>query len=271
MTRLVDVESALRDLTLGDGATLDWPGAPRKRQQLVRVLVRRNLKGILERACPHARRLVGPAAFDVVTDRFLATHRLQTRLTREIPGAFTSWLLQQPPSTLPGTLGDDADDDDVPDDDAGASFAELCHFEALEIEVTLAETSRPSASPDPLPDIPLDDALVELDASARLAVYRSPVHLVRATTTRLPSPAPVPIVLLCYQRDEALRVEVIEPAVGKALVALASGALVGAAIASVQKEAADVGVVVDAARVHAALVQLHHEGAVASFRRPPPA
>jgi hypothetical protein len=267
VTRLVDVERALRALTLGDGATLDWPGVPKQRQQVVRDLVRRNLKGILERACPHARRLVGTAAFDVVTDRFLATHRLQTRLTREIPGAFTSWLLQQPPSTLPGT----GDGDDGAKAHAGACFAELCHFEALEIEITLAETASPTARSDPPPDAALDDALVELDASARLAVYRSPVHWVGAATTRLPSPAPVPFVLLCHQRDEALRVEVIEPAVGKVLVALASGALIGAAIARVQKEAADVGVVVDAARVREALLQLHQHGAIASFRSAAPA
>jgi hypothetical protein len=268
MTRLVDVEKALRALTLGDGATLDWHGAPRQRQQLVRDLVRRNLKGILERACPHARRLVGTTGFDVVTDRFLATHHLQTRLTREIPGAFTSWLLQQPPSTLPGGADDDDDDEKA---QAGACFAELCHFEALEIEVTLVETAAPTARSDPPPDVPLDDALVELDASARLAVYRSPVHLVGAATTRLPSPAPVPFVLLCHQRDEALRVEVIEPAVGKVLVALSSGALIGAAIGRVQKEAADVGVVVDAARVREALLQLHQHGAIASFRSAAPA
>lgn len=254
MTRLAEVEAALRALTLGspDGHELAWPDAPRDRQQLVRSMVRRNLIGILERACPHARRIVGESAFGVVCDRFVSSGPLHTRLTREIPSAFASWLLREVPSPL--ALASTATREDV-----GSCFAELCHFETLEIEITLALTTTSHSGE------PSDDAFIEIDGSARLAVYRHPVHEVRTTTTALPAAATSPVVLLCFQRDEALRIEVIEPAVGKVLVAAAAGAPVGEAIARVCAEAQDTAFDRDAIRQR--LVHLHRLGAIAGFDR----
>jgi hypothetical protein len=257
MTRLVDVEAGLRALTLGEGddVLLPWPDAPHERQQLVRGMVRRNLSGIIERACPHARRIVGVAAFDVVIHRFLSSGPIPTRLTREIPAAFASWLERQSLSPLPPGPSDDAHDT------AGVCFAELCHFEALEIAITLAETttSRPGE--------PVDDALVELDGSARLAVYRHPVHEVSATTTVLPAEAAAPVVLVCVQRHEAMWVEVIEPALGKLLVSVAAGASVGEALDRVGAE--DHRVVIDRERLRQRLVDLHRLGVIAGFGPPP--
>jgi hypothetical protein len=250
MTRLVDVEAGFRALTMGEHDAPVWDGVPVERQRLYRALVRNNLKGVLQRACLHARRIVGEAAYDVVTDAFLASHRIQTRLTRDIPGEFTAWLQAQATSPLPASALAHHD---------GAVFAELCHFEALEIEITMAETTPTS------PGRPVDVARVVMDGSARLAVYRAPVHTVRATTTTLPTPTATPTVLLCFQRAEAFTVDVIAPAVGKLLMLGAGGATIGEALAVVEQEATAAGVLFDRGRLKSALVALHRRGAIAGF------
>jgi hypothetical protein len=250
MTTLVDVEAGFWALTLGERDGPVWDGVPVERQRLYRSLVRHNLKGVLQRACPHAQRIVGEAAFDVVTNAFLASHRIQTRLTRDIPGEFTAWLQMQLTSPLPSSALAHHD---------GAAFAELCHFEALEIEITLAATATPA------PGRPVDNARIVMDTSARLAVYRHPVHTVRSTTTTLPPPTPMPSVLLCFQRAEAFTVDVIAPAVGKLLMLAASGATVGEALATLAEEAARHGVSFDRGRLKSSLVQLHLRGAIAAF------
>jgi len=250
MTTLIDVEAGFRALTLGERDGPVWDGVPVERQRLYRSLVRNNLKGVLQRACPHARRLVGDAAFDVVTDAFLASHRIQTRLTRDIPGEFTAWLQAQATSPLPSSTLAHHD---------GAAFAELCHFEALEIEITLAETTPTR------PGRPVDVARIEMDGSARLAVYRHPVHTVRSTTTTLPPPTATPSVLLCFQRAEAFTVDVVAPAVGKLLMLAAGGATIGEALATLADEAAGHGVAFDRGRLKSSLVQLHRRGAIAAF------
>lgn len=250
MTKLVDVEAGFRALTMGEHDAPVWDGVPVERQRLYRSLVRANLKGVLQRSCPHARRIVGEAAFDVVTDAFLASHRIQTRLTRDIPGEFTAWLQAQATSPLPSSSLAHHD---------GVAFAELCHFEALEIEITMAETTPPS------PGRPVDVARVVMDGSARLAVYRHPIHTVRSQTTSLPGPTAVPSVVLCFQRAEALAVDVIAPAVGKLLMLTAGGASVGEALRSLEDEAAAAGLTIDRGRLKSSLVALHRRGAIAAF------
>lgn len=250
MTTLLDVEAGFRALVMGEHDAPVWEGVPAERQRLYRSLVRHNLKGVLQRACPHARRIVGHDAFDVVTDTFLASHRIQTRLTRDIPGEFTAWLQAQATSPLPSSALAHHD---------GVAFAELCHFEALEIEITLAETT-PSQ-----PGRPVDVARIVMDGSARLAVYRHPVHLVRASTTSLPAASSVPHVILCHQRAEALAVEVIAPVVGKLLMLAAGSATIGEALQTLEAEAEAAGLPLDRGRTKSSLVSLHRRGAIAAF------
>ncbi|HEY1098704.1 MAG TPA: putative DNA-binding domain-containing protein, partial [Myxococcota bacterium] len=196
---LADIERAWRRAVFGDGHGLvDVEPA---RQQLYRDLVRNNLGGVLRRACPHAARLAGSTFDDIVT-AFL-TEPLRERFTRRIPQAFTTWL-SSTSMTLPH-----------------ASFAELCHFEALEIDVVLAERAPHVVT------VLRDDAVAVLDASARLGVYAHPVHLVTATTTTWPTPSSVPTALLMFQHDEVAAVEVLPLLVARLLVALGGGARIG--------------------------------------------
>jgi hypothetical protein len=252
MSTLRDVEAGFRALTLGsddDEAIADrlWVGVSVDRLRAYRTLVRNNVRGTIRRACPHAVRLAGDKAFDAVVDAFLAGWPIQTRLTRDIPGEFTSWLMA---STSPAGP--------VLSLTSSQAFAELCHFEALEIEVTLSET---------LPHLP--GALgarsrLQMDPSTRLAIYSHPVQQVTRQSTALPSQAATPTVLLCFQQAERFEVESISAALGKVLLASVDGAVVDA-IAGVVEEGRVSGVVVDAGHLRSALVGLHRRGAIAGF------
>ncbi len=239
---LASTEAALRALLLGREPT--WlAGVDRRRQRVYRDLVRSNLLNTIERACPHARRL-HRADFDDVAARFLAEAPPTTRLVRDVPAQFTAWLMQQEPATLPSSA-------------RSGAFGELCHFEALEIEVTMSETGRHQTA-----GAVVDDAVFLLDPSARLALYRHPVHRVTSTTTALPAAAAQPVVLLCFQRAEQFVVDVVSPAVAKLLVCFSQGQTLGAGLGVLRAEAAAAGTVVDVARVRADLVDLRWRGAL---------
>jgi hypothetical protein len=244
MTDLDDVERTLRALAFGaDGPRLADEGAfgaAPERLRLYRTLVTNTVHGAIRRACPHARRIGGEARFAAHVARFLAEQPLRVRFTRDLPGAFTAWLLEHP--------GAEVD---------AAAYAELCHFESLEIEVTMAE---PTTSPPP--------GDLAMDASARLAIYQHPVHTVTARSTSLPAATTQPTVLVCFQRAEALAVASIAPAVGKVILACASGASMQDAIAGVIDEGRATGIAVDVGLVRSALVDLHRRGAIASLSLP---
>ncbi len=237
---LRDVEASLRALTLSatgdDGAFAD---APKQRRDLYRSLVNNTLRGAIARACPFARRIGGEARFDAALTRFLDEHRIRTRLTHELPGEFTAWLMQH---------------------EAGSAYAELCHFEALDVEVTMAETS-------PAGGMHLaDGARIDVDTSCRLVAYRHPVHTVTVHSTALPAPTSEPTVLMCFQRAEAFCVEPVSAAVGKVIMQAAQGATVREAVATVVAEGSALGVNVDTGLIRATLVRLRHLGAIAGFQ-----
>jgi hypothetical protein len=241
MSHLDAMAQAWRTITLGDGAAA-FVDVDADRQALYRELVQNNLRGIVRRACPHAHRLAGQA-FSTVIDRFLAEHPIASRFTRDIPGEFTAWLMTQPSSSLPDP-----------------SFAELCHFEALEIDVMLSSTS------DHIVVERIDLATTpHMNLSARLAIYRHDVLSTTASSTTWPALLPQPAVVLCFQANEQFVVEHLSIATGKVLLATAAGATVGEALASVCSEAATQGAHVDRGAVLAQLTDLHHRGAVASF------
>lgn len=239
---LHDVEQGFRALLLGREPRF-FAGIEATRQRVYRDLVRTNLLGAVDRACPQARRLF-PREFAELSARWLAESPPTTRFLWEVPAQFTAWLMGQPESSLPH-----------------AAFAELCHFEALEIEVTLspsttaASASSSSSSTSSSPPFSAEAELT-LDASARLAVYRHPVHHVTAQTTSLPSPSSSPTVLLCFQRQEVFAARVLSPAVAKVLVLTSQGARFGAAVAAVVAEAVAAGLVFDEGVLHADLGEL---------------
>lgn len=244
MSHLDAMAQAWRTITLGTGAPA-FDGVDADRQALYRELVQNNLRGILRRACPHAQRL-GGEAFSQVIDRFLDEHPIAVRFTRDIPAEFTAWLMTQPPASLPDP-----------------AFAELCHFEALEIDVTLSPRSShivveridPSTTPT-------------MDASTRLAVYTHDVLGVTSSSSAWPTPLRQPAVVLCFQANEQFVVERLSVATGKVLLACAGGASVGDAVAAVVREAASQGATVDAGAVMAQLTDLHQRGAICSFSEP---
>jgi hypothetical protein len=261
MSSLRDVEAGFRALIMGnDDGTVSgaasggvFAGVPAERQRVYRTLVGNSLRGSIRRSCPHAIRLAGDEAFDAVVDAFLAGCPIQTRLTRDIPGEFTAWLMARASSPSPSSSTSIT---------SSVAFAELCHFEALEIDVTMSETA---------PHVPgalQAGSRVQMDPSARLAIYRHPVQTVTSRSTSLPAAGPQPTVLLCFQRVEAFEVEVISPALGKVLLGSAEGP-VSAAIAAVVEEGRGVGVVIDAGRLRSELVGLHRRGAIAGFAGPP--
>jgi len=255
MTTLKDVEATFRALAIGDGGDALVAGgafgAAPERLRLYRSLVQNTLRSAIRRACPHARRLGGEARLEAHVSRFLDTSKLETRFVRDLPGAFSQWLLA------------DAAEHHRDGDDAVA-YAELVHFEALEVEVTMAETS-------PQGGLSLsDDVTLEMDGSTRLCIYRHPVHTVTLQTSALSSLAPSaqPYVLVCFQRAEAFAVEPVAAAVGKVLIACTDGATVGAAIKAVVDEGIALGVSVDVGLVRSALVKLRRLGAIAAFVEP---
>jgi len=258
MSSLRDVEAGFRTLVMGTDDDVAaggvFAGVPAERQRVYRTLVRNSLRGSIRRSCPHAIRLAGDEAFDAVVDAFLAACPIQTRLTRDIPGEFTAWLMARASSSSSSSSPSTSITSSV-------AFAELCHFEALEIEVTMSETA---------PHVPggLEaGSRVEMDPSARLAIYRHPVQTVTARTTSLPAAGTQPTVLLCFQRAEGFEVEVISPALGKVLLGSAEGS-VGDAIAAVVTEGRAAGVAIDAGRLRSELVGLHRRGAIAGFPMP---
>ena len=158
-------------------------------------------------------RFGGVEAFEAVVDRFLAEQPITVRFPRQIPAAFSAWLMAQ--ASLSLSLPDPA-------------FADLCHFEALELEITLAVRSghvvaalRPGES-------------VVIDDSARLGIHR---HAIQHVTISTAWPPPSPSVALCWQRDEVFVVAPLSPAPGKVQLHTAAGHDVETAVAVVVAEA----------------------------------
>ncbi|MDP2340376.1 MAG: putative DNA-binding domain-containing protein [Deltaproteobacteria bacterium] len=236
---LAKIEAGFRALLLNREPKL-FDGVDEARQRVYRDLVRNSLLGTLRRACPHAIRLQG-ALFDQLAARFLEEAPPTTRLVRDVPGQFTAWLMQEATTSTSTVL---------------PAFAELCHFEALEIEVTLSETAaHPLAPLD-------DDAVPLLDPSARLAIYRYPVHRVTSSSTALPEVSPAPVVLLCFQRAEQFVVVGLSPAVAKLLMLVSQGQTLRAALMVLNDEATSASVEFDRGRVRSDVVDLQRRGAL---------
>jgi hypothetical protein len=249
MSHVDDVAAAWRALLLSpEPVYLEGPQAPHRRQRVYRALVRSTLGGAVRRACPHARRLAGDDVFDRFVDRFLAEQPPTTRQLHWVAGQFAAWL-----STLPGS--------DLPH----PSFAELCHFEALEIDVTMSSTCREIPPTQRAVSDLAEDLIVVADPSTRLAVYRHPVHRVTPTTPSWPAPSEAPSFILCFQRAEAFVVEAVSAAVARVVVMSGEGVAIGAALDVLGAEAEAADVVFDRARVRADLVDLQRRGALVGF------
>jgi hypothetical protein len=246
-----DVARAWRALLFAPTpVALHGVGPPSAREIVYRDLVRRTLAGTIRRACPHARRIAGEDAFDRLLARAFAEAPPTTPFLHGVPGQYTAWLQTLPVADLPHP-----------------AFAELCHYEALEVEVTLATIAR-EEPPNPPTAADIDDGVVVvIDPSTRLCAYRYPVHRVTSATTTWPAMSSTPVFLCCFQRAEVFTTEVVSPAVARTLVLAADGVTVGAALAQLADEARSLRTTFDGRRVRADLVDLQRRGALVGFRR----
>lgn len=249
MSHVDDTAAAWRALLLSrEPAYFEATAAPPARQRVYRALVRNNLGGAIRRACPHARRLAGDDVFGGFVDRFLAEQPPTTRLLREVAGQFAAWTSTLPASDLPHP-----------------SFAELCQFEALEIDVTLSPTSRDAPSGQAIVADIADDRVVVIDPSTRLGAYRHPVHRVTKATTSWPALSSTPTFVLCFQQAENFVADVVSPAIARVIVMSVDGRTVGASLDVLAVEAAAAGIAFDRRRVRADLVDLQRRGALVGF------
>ena len=83
--RLLDAERSLRSLTLAHDEKL-IEGVDAKRQRLYRRLVRGNLFGVVRRAIPITRKLLGEETVDAMIARFLDERGPSTRIVRQVAG-----------------------------------------------------------------------------------------------------------------------------------------------------------------------------------------
>ena len=240
--RLLDAERSLRSLTLAHDEKL-IEGVDAKRQRLYRRLVRGNLFGVVRRAIPITRKLLGEETVDAMIARFLDERGPSTRIVRQVAGEFAQWLMEQP--ELPH-----------------AATAELVHWEALEIDVGMApDYDGPAHS-----RVPVDDARIETHPSARLAAYRHRVHAMTTQDGAYPDASTEPFILLAWRLSERFWWQTLEGGVAKTLVECSDGKSIGAAFTAIEASLSE-GDAFDRARVKAQLVDLCRRGALVGFPR----
>ncbi|MFA5495410.1 MAG: putative DNA-binding domain-containing protein [Porticoccaceae bacterium] len=155
----------LRDYQLAFAARIRDPrgqprpqGIPARRMRVYETLLFNNLNGFLLACFPVARRLLGVRAWRKLVRQFFVEQRCASPLFRDIPGAFLDWMQEVAPQTFP----------DRP------WLYELMHYEWLELAVMTdaaeVEAVTDDGQEDLLAGVPL------LNATARLACYRYPVH-----------------------------------------------------------------------------------------------
>lgn len=251
--KLTDVEKSWRDLVLATDARL-LPNAPEApdappvaRQRLYRRLVRNNLFGIIRRAIPITRKLLGDEGTDALIALFLDEVGPKTRFVRHIALEWAEWLMARP---------------ELPHPAAG----ELAHWEVLEVDVALAPDWEGPAHPR----TPDDSARIESHPSARLVAYRHPVHGLTKTSEAYPPPAgpdDAPFILLAWRAQERFVWQRLEGGTAKVLVETAQGKRIAEALFSIEASLVP-GDSLDRGRVKADLVDLVRRGALVGFPRP---
>jgi hypothetical protein len=170
------------------------PGIERRRLEVYRDLVYRNIEGFISSAFPILRSLYSDADWARRVRRFIRSHRCETPLFLRISEEFLAFLATlEPTERLPFEL-------------------ELAHYEWLELAVDVAEGEVPGILSDP-DDYPLEALQARLSPVAQLGCYQFPVH--RIGTAFRPAAASEPSFLLVY-RDREARVQFMELSAGSA-------------------------------------------------------
>ncbi len=162
-----------------------------RRMKIYRELFLNNVAGFLENAFPVAKETIGLDTWQPLVEQFFAEHLSTTPYFREIPEEFMAWLTETP--TVLGTLP--------------PWFAELLHYEWLDLYVGTLDAETPEANPN-------GDVLAEpivLSPFFDMAAYRFPVHTI--SPSNKPSTAPdTPTLLAIYRTpDHKIRFMEMEP------------------------------------------------------------
>jgi hypothetical protein len=204
--------------------------------------VRRNATKTLMNALPILKSLVGEPQLEKLIARFLEESPPTTRFLRAVPQEFVPWAqgLADPPH---------------------AAFAELVHWEVVELEVLQA----PDAEPGARPARPSRQNAIETCPSARLLAYAFPVHGLKRGADKWPAASRTPSFLVAHRVGDKMHWVSVPVVVAKTLVAAAAVPTLGDALDAVRAEAGDA---VDEAFVRSWLVNLQKRGAILGF--PPP-
>jgi len=218
-------------------------GVPRRAQEIYRSLVRNSLLTTTLNGFPFARALVGEERATALVARFLDEEPPTTRLLRDVPMQFATWLMERDRA---GTL-----------DPPHPAFAECVHFETAEIDVLHAPARERALVVD---DTPTGAHGVVFDPSTRVLAYRYDVHLMKKGSPFPSKPRAVPAVLVCWREAERFVWQSLTPARATLIATLAAGGSVDDALRAVPS--------LDAGHARALLVTLARRGAIVGFSRP---
>ncbi|MFN2309746.1 MAG: DUF2063 domain-containing protein [Gammaproteobacteria bacterium] len=227
------------------------PGVPAPRMRVYEQLLFNNLDGFLLACFPITRRLLGARAWRRLLRRFFSEHRCASPLFRDIPEAFLDWLQAVAPEVFPER----------------PYLYEFMHYEWLELAVATdpAEVVTASAGRD-------DDLLrgvPVLNPTARLALYRFPVHRIGPRFKPTAADDARHCYLVYRDPDDEVRFVVLTPVTAHLLALLQAQDLTGQA--ALKRVAEDLGHAEPEALVamgHTLLQDLRLSGALTDVRRP---
>lgn len=233
-----DLQQSVRQMLFAKEAA-PVEGLSARGQRVYRRQVRRSLVNGVTLGVPIARALLGEEAVEGLIEQWLDASVPTTRLYWQLPLEFAGWVAEMPSPVHP-------------------ALPELVHWETAEVDILNA----PDASSEALSAAPTDGARAELHPSARLCIYRHPVHRMTVESTDWPEALETPAFIIAYRRGERVFWNLLEPQVAQLLAKLAEGATVGEGLAFLESlyGAVDRGVLVER------LGALVERGALVGFR-----
>lgn len=205
------VETAWRD-SLFSADPIFFDGMPEVDQLRYREFVRDNIVRSLKAKIPLTKKFASSDQFNAWVTKWLELCGPKTRIYWKLPIEFALWLVEI------------AGDND-------RAFAELAHFEAMQISCNNAEDSTgPYCERSLTPD-----TCIELDSSCRLCIYHYPIFLLDEESADLPSASATPNFLLLYRRDEETNWLQLEPQFAQFLAQLADGKTISESLDVIQR------------------------------------
>lgn len=163
-----------------------FSGIEERRMAVYQSLFFNNIHGLLSKAFPVVRKILGEDAWKQTVREFYSSHRCQTPLFPRVGGEFVSWLASIKPQELPYPF-----------------IAELAHYEYMEVLVDTADclVSRQRYADDIGSLLEKPGQVLKTNPSATLLQYHYPVH--KLSPDFLPEQAlDTPVNLLVYRRHD---------------------------------------------------------------------